>query len=143
MHACELYCYDKQENEVQEIYYEVTCGTTWYYYLWVSLTILYKFILNAAGLVLAFRNRSVPLKSLNDSTFSAIIIYVSSALLTMTVLNQAMRDNTLDVNIAELMYSIFVVLMSANFLGLTFISKVRSLYSLRDCTQLAFSSVSF
>ena len=117
-------CYCKQENGVQEKYYEVTCGTTWLYYFWIGLTVLYKLILNAIGLVLAFCNRSVPLKALNDSTFSTIIIYVSTALLIMTVLNQALRSNMIDVNIGELMYAIFVFLMSVNFLGITFISKV-------------------
>lgn len=111
---------------MEEKYYEVTCGTTWLYYLWISLTVIYKFILNTAGLVLAFRNRKVPLEALNDSSFSTIIIYVTTALVIMTVLDQALRSNILDVNIGELMFSVFIVLISVNFLGLTFISKVNN-----------------
>ena len=126
LYDCDLQCYCKQENGVEEKYYEVTCGTTWLYYLWISLTVIYKFILNTAGLVLAFRNRKVPLEALNDSSFSTIIIYVTTALVIMTVLDQALRSNILDVNIGELMFSVFIVLISVNFLGLTFISKVNN-----------------
>ena len=113
-----------QENGVEEMYYEVTCGNTWVYDVWISLTVLYKLILKIVGLIMAYYNRNIPIEALNDSTFSSIIIYVAITLIFTVSLVEFLNMYIIDTNVQETTYTLLVVLLSANFLGFTFIPKV-------------------
>ena len=109
---------------MEEMYYEITCGATWAYSVLVALSVIYKSILNVTGLVMAYYNRNIPVEALNDSTFSSIIIYVAITLTFIAGLTEFLNTFIIDINVKEAMYSIIVVLLSANFLGFTFIPKV-------------------
>ena len=128
-----------QENGVEEMHYRVTCGATWVYNVWIFLTVAYKFILNAFGLVMAYYNRNIPVEALNDSTFSSIIIYVAITLTFTVGLIEFLNTYIIDANVQEAMYTVLIVLLSANFLGFTFIPKVTYMITIYEQSDYTFN----
>ena len=95
--------------------------TTKTYVIYTSLTIAYKLIIHVIGLILAFMTRKVNIDPLNDSRYSAALMYFSCVALTLAVLFIFLiREN----NIFAPIWTTFVLLEVCAFLGLTFFPKV-------------------
>ena len=83
---------------------------------------MYKLVLHAVGLVLAFLTRNIKLDVLNDYHYNSAIIVSSSLLLLAvcitTVLLSGYKMRT------EIVWAILVFVIISVYLGLTFIPKV-------------------
>ena len=104
--------------EIQHMAY-----TCYKHTVWISVIFFYLALLQVVGIVLAVQTRKVKIKVLNDSKYIAALIYISSIVL-VTRAVAAFAVNHL-LNVAELISSGGTILISAAFLSLTFIPKVR------------------
>ena len=86
-----------------------------------QLALAYKVIIHIIGLVLAFLTRKVKVDPLNDSRYSAAIIYCSCVMLVLAVIVVFALSG---VNVYAGVWSSFVFAEVCVFLGLTFIPKV-------------------
>ena len=82
---------------------------------------LYKVIIHAIGLVLAFLTRKVKIDALNDSKYSAAIIYSSCIMLSLAVVVIVSLNRQ---NLYAGIWTSLVFVQVCVFLGLTFIPKV-------------------
>ena len=57
------------------------CGNTIYYYIFIGIAVLYKLILHAIGLVLAWLTRKVEIDVLNDYKSTVATVICSSILM--------------------------------------------------------------
>ena len=90
--------------------------------IWIIVIFFYLALLQVIGIVLAVQTSKVKIKLLNDSKHIAALIYISSIVL-VTRAVAAFAVNHL-LNVAELISSGGIILISAAFLSLTFIPKV-------------------
>ena len=105
-----------------EIYFVVGCGKTIYFPLLLALSITYKMILHAVGLVLAFLTRNIKVDILNDYHYNTAIIITSSLLLiAVSVTLPPLFDY---VNWYDAVWDILVFLGISVYLGFTFVPKV-------------------
>ena len=113
-----------QDQGVIQEYYTIVCGSTVYYLIWTGITIIYKLILHIVGLVFAFRIRKIEIDALNDSKYSALIVYCSSFMLVLIfIIIPATADKP---NVEDSIWSVIVFVLILMYLGLTFIPKVSS-----------------
>ena len=100
----------------------IVCGnSSIYYIIYISLTIAFKLVIHVTGLILAFVTRKVKIDPLNDSRYSAALIYVSTLfLLASLVIFFLVEDN----NIYAAVWTTYVLAEVCVFLGLNFIPKV-------------------
>lgn len=118
---------DKNDQGVIQEYYTIVCGSTVYYLIWVGITVIYKLILHIVGLVFAFRIRKIEIDALNDSKYSALIVYCSSFMLVLIfIIIPATADKP---NVEDSIWSVIVFVLILMYLGLTFIPKMRALYN--------------
>lgn len=94
-----------------------------YYFIYLGFTIICKLVIHVIGLVLAFLTRKVTIDLLNDSRYSAAIIYCSTLLLAVGVITIVVLDDA-DGNIYAVVWTSIVFVDVCMFLGLTFIPKV-------------------
>ena len=99
----------------------ITCGLSTTYIIYFSLALVYKVIIHVIGLVLAFLTRKVKIDPLNDSRYSAAIIYCSCIMLVLAVIVVFALSG---VNVYAGVWTSFVFVEVCVFLGLTFIPKV-------------------
>ena len=99
----------------------ITCGLSTTYIIYFSLALVYKVIIHIIGLVLAFLTRKVKVDPLNDSRYSAAIIYCSCVMLVLAVIVVFALSG---VNVYAGVWTSFVLIEVCVFLGLTFIPKV-------------------
>ena len=95
--------------------------TTKTYVIYISLTIAYKLIIHVIGLILAFMTRKVNIDPLNDSRYSAALVYFSSVVLTLSLLFIFLVRGSV---IFAPIWTTLVLLEVCAFLGLTFFPKV-------------------
>ena len=100
----------------------LSCGLSTIYIIYFSLALVYKVIIHVIGLVLAFITRKVKIDTLNDSKYSAAIIYCSCFMLILAVVVIFALSG---VNTYAAVWTTFVFVEVCVFLGLTFIPKVR------------------
>ena len=105
-----------------EIYYVISCGNSIYFHFFIALTIIYKLVLHAVALVLAFLTRKVEVDVLNDYRYNTAIIIASSLLLLAVCVTVPVLFDY--INWDDAVWSINVFLIISVFLGLTFIPKV-------------------
>ena len=100
----------------------IICGNSSIHYLiYLALIISFKLVIHIIGLVLAFLTRKVKIDPLNDSRYSAILIYFSCVLLVIAiVIFILLEDNNLYAGI----WTTFVLIEVCLFLGFNFIPKV-------------------
>ena len=92
-----------------------------FYVTFISLTISLKGIIHVIGLILAFMTRKVNIEPLNDSRYSATLIYISCVLVTVAFLFfHFVEDSTIFTSV----WTTLVLLEVCIYLGLTFVSKV-------------------
>lgn len=99
----------------------ITCGLSSTYIIYFSLALVYKVIIHIIGLVLAFITRKVKIDPLNDSRYSAAIIYCSCVMLVLAVIVIFALSG---VNVYAGVWTSLVLVEVCIFLGLTFIPKV-------------------
>lgn len=87
---------------------------------------MYKVIIHAIGLVLAFVTRKVKIDPLNDSKYSAIIILCSCVMLTMAAVVLFALSG---INVYAGVWTTFVFIEVCVFLGITFTPKVKRVKS--------------
>ena len=110
-----------QENGYTITHHVVTCGLSSTYIIHFSLVLMYKVIIHVIGLVLAFLTRKVKVDPLNDSRYSAAIIYCSCVMLVLaTIVVFALSG----ANVYAGVWTSLVFVEVCVFLGLTFIPKV-------------------
>ena len=117
-----LYIIIQNQGVIQEYYISV-CGSTVYYLIWTCLSIVYKLILHIIGLVLAFLIRKIEISALNDSKYSALLIYCSSFVLILIII--IIPTNVDKPNVVISLWSVIIFVVILMFLGLTFVPKVR------------------
>ena len=100
----------------------ITCGLSTIYTIYFSLALVYKVVIHIIGLVLAFLTRKVKVDPLNDSRYSAIIIYCSCFMLVLAVVVVFALSG---VNVYAGVWTSLVLVEVCVFLGLTFIPKVK------------------
>ena len=100
----------------------ITCGnSSIHYIIYISFIITFKLVIHVAGLILAFVTRKVKIDPLNDSRYSATLIYISTLLLLVSlVFFLLVEDN----NIYAAVWTTYVLVEVCVFLGLNFIPKV-------------------
>ena len=79
-------------------------------------------MLQIIGIMLAFQTRSVKYKELRDSKFVAIIIYVSSLILVILVIDTFLLNTYL--NAYGAIFSLGIIILTTTFLLFTFVPKV-------------------
>lgn len=100
----------------------IVCGnSSIHYVIYISLTIAFKLMIHVTGLILAFVTRKVKIDPLNDSRYSAALIYISTVfLLASLVIFFLVEDN----NTYAAVWTTYVLAEVCMFLGLNFIPKV-------------------
>ena len=105
-----------------ENYYAFQCDSNVYFNIFVMLTIIYKLVLHAVALVMAFLTRNIKVDVLNDYRYNTAIIIASSllflAVIIMTLLLSGYKTRF------ELTWAIIVFILTSAYLGLTFVPKV-------------------
>ena len=108
-----------KENGVLEHFYVFPCGNPTYLILLVAFTLLYKLVLHAVGLVLAYHTRNIKVNVLNDYHYNTAIIIASSLLFVAVVLFLVNHTSWNGIP-----WAIMTFLVIYLYLGLTFIPKV-------------------
>ena len=100
----------------------IVCGnSSIHYIIYIALTIAFKLVIHVTGLILAFATRKVKIDPLNDSRYSAALIYISTLfLLGSLVIFFLVEDN----NTYAAVWTTYVLAEVCVFLGLNFIPKV-------------------
>lgn len=113
-----------QDKGVEEIYFHHTCGNSVYFLVFFGLSVAYKILLNAAGLVFAILIRNVKIDVLNDSQETVAMIVVSGVLQLAAV--PVLIIISRSVNTLTLAWSIIIFFIAMSHLTLIFIPKVCS-----------------
>ena len=100
----------------------IVCGnSSIHYIIYIALTFLFKLVIHVTGLILAFATRKVKIDPLNDSRYSAALIYIATLfLLGSLVIFFLVEDN----NTYAAVWTTYVLAEVCVFLGLNFIPKV-------------------
>ena len=114
--------FSSKEKGVLENYFVIGCGKTIYFPLYIGITIIYKLVLHAVALVLAFLTRSIKVDVLNDYHYNTAIIIISSLLLLAVII--AIPPLFDFINWFDIVWATLVFLLISVYLGLTFIPKV-------------------
>ncbi|KAL5471262.1 hypothetical protein EMCRGX_G029358 [Ephydatia muelleri] len=99
------------------------------YYL-RALIFAYFAVLQILGIMLAFQTRKVKFPGLKDSKFVAIIMYTSSLVLLLLIVNAFAFDSYL--NTSGSLHAIGVLILTTSILALIFIPKIVMLYKDSD-----------
>ncbi len=89
---------------------------------WIAVLFLTKFFVQAAAVFFAFKTRKVKIKVLNDAKIISIIIYVSTALLTIMFISAIALGNYLNADAG--VFGTGLVVVTVVVLILLFIPKV-------------------
>ena len=114
-----IYCSQDEGYTVTHVYF--SCGISPIFIVYLALVMTYKVIIHVIGLVLAFLTRKVKIDPLNDSKYSAAIIYSSCIMLFLAVVLIVSLNRQ---NLYAGMWTSLVFVQVCVFLGLTFIPKV-------------------
>ena len=114
--------FSKEKGVLENYYIIVPCGNQVYFYAFLALTIIYKLVLHAVGLVLAFFTRKIKVDVLNDYCYNTAIIIGSSMLL--VVVGSILPPLFKYINLYDLVWGILTFLLISIYLGLTFIPKI-------------------
>ena len=104
------------------------CGSQDIFYAFAGLSILYKLILHAVALVLAFLTKNIKVDVLNDYRYNSTIILVSTVLMVWIIMHYIVQYSK---TWFEITWAVIVFLLATIYLGLTFIPKVCHLHKNR------------
>lgn len=111
-----------QEQNVTVQYFVYVCTSETISIAYQAVILVWLFMLQVVGIVLAFETRKVKIKVLNDAKYVTVIIYVCSIVLVVYILATLALSSYLHSG-AVLINSV-VLIGSYVFLGLNFIPKV-------------------
>lgn len=111
-----------QDQGVLQNFFAINCAQSIFFPIFVAISLAYKLVLHALGVVLACLIRKVKVDVLNDSRETVAIIYASTVLLLIVSFVLLVLTNS--VNIVNIAWSVIVFLVALVHLGLTFIPKV-------------------
>ena len=117
-----------QEDGYTVTHHIITCGLTSTFIIYFFLALVYKFIIHVVGLVLAFITRKVKIDPLNDSRYSASIIYTSCVMLIFAVIVVSVSF-PYRLNLYAGLWTTIIFVEACVFLGPTFIPKVNKNHS--------------
>lgn len=121
----DTYCSQDKGYTVTYVY--ISCGVSPIFIVYLALVMLYKVIIHVIGLVLAFLTRKVKIDPLNDSKYSAAIIYSSCIMLFLAVVVIVSLNRQ---NLYAGIWTSLVLVQVCVFLGLTFIPKVSYIHEI-------------
>ena len=107
-----------------ETSFTYSCGNSFYYTIYLVLTIAYKFLLHTVGLVLAFLTRNIQIDVLNDYHYNTIIIIISSIMLLAIFPQIILVEYPF---VLEVIWGLIIFIATSSYLGLTFVPKVRKI----------------
>lgn len=94
----------------------------WIRYLSLGLLYSYKCLLQICALYFAFQTRKVKVKGLNEAKYIALMVYVVTIVLIITLVSTfALPDY---VNVYAVIYCVGLAISGTMILGLTFVPKV-------------------
>ena len=112
-----------QQLGLKEEYFIWKCyGSSTPPFYWRILIFSYLVILQIIGIMLAFQTRKVKFPGLNDSVFVAAIIYTSSIVLVILMVDTFILNNYL--NTFGAIFTVGIVILTTVFLAFTFVPKV-------------------
>ena len=126
-------CKPFQPNDVREDNYILMCygPSTPAFYL-RALIFAYLAVLQIVGIMLAFQTRKVKFPGLKDSKFIAIIIYISSLVLVVLIVNAFVLSPYL--NTSGSLHALGVMILTTTILALIFLPKVIYYNDMSMCT---------
>ncbi|KAL5471263.1 hypothetical protein EMCRGX_G029359 [Ephydatia muelleri] len=112
---------------LKEEYFIWTCyGSSTPPFYWRILIFSYLVILQIIGIMLAFQTRKVKFPGLNDSVFVAAIIYTSSIVLVILIVDTFILNNY--INTFGAIFTVGIIILTTVFLAFTFVPKMYLLY---------------
>ncbi|KAL5471260.1 hypothetical protein EMCRGX_G029356 [Ephydatia muelleri] len=122
---------EKAPRDITKNNYILTCyGHSSPAYYLRALIFAYFAVLQILGIMLAFQTRKVKFPGLKDSKFVAIIMYTSSLVLLVLIVNAFAFDSYL--NTSGSLHVIGVLILTTSILALIFIPKIVMLYKDSD-----------
>ena len=112
-----------QDQGVLQFFYFIDCAKAVYYYVYIVLSIGFKYILHIIAGIFAFSIRKVKVDPLNDFRYVSTYVYISSILITLfitAVIVARGRPNMFAGMLIGLLFLEIILLLS-----LVFIPKVR------------------
>ena len=107
---------------VLQEHYTLYCIQSNYYILFVIVTTVFKIFLHIIGLLLAFLTRKIKVEALNESKYTAAMVYYSSFLVIFaSIILELTKDSD---NLRKPFWAFVITAVISVFLGLTFIPKV-------------------
>lgn len=91
---------------------------------WISINFIYIIFAQLFSVFLAFQTRKVVIKALNDSKYVAIIIYLSTVIVTMMIIFTVTLDEFLNADGA--VFGGLIYIFTTIILTILFIPKVSS-----------------
>ena len=90
--------------------------------IWIIIAYGYILLTQLASIFLAFRTRKVKVKVLNDSKYIALIIYITSVIVTVMIIGAVTLDNYINADAA--VFSGLILTFTTVVLTLVFVPKV-------------------
>ena len=90
--------------------------------IWIIIAYGYVLLTQLASIFLAFRTRKVKVKVLNDSKYIALIIYITSVIVTVMIIGAVTLDNYINADAA--VFSGLILTFTTVVLTLVFVPKV-------------------
>ena len=110
-----------QENKVLIQHRNLVCqgpGDT----IWIIVSFGYILLTQVVGVILAFRTRKVKIKALNDAKYIAVIIYLTSVIITIMIICAVLLRNLMNADAAT--FGGLLLIFTTIVLSLVFIPKV-------------------
>lgn len=90
--------------------------------IWIILQYAYIILTQLVGVFLAFRTRKVKIKALNDAKYMAMIIYLTTVIITVMIIGAVILDSRQNADAA--VFGGLLTLYTTVVLSLVFIPKV-------------------
>ena len=94
--------------------------------IWIIIAYGYVLLTQIVSIFLAFRTRKVKVKVLNDSKFIALIIYITSVIVTIMIIGAVTLDDFINIDAA--VFSGLFLAFTTVVLTLVFVPKVCCFY---------------
>ena len=90
--------------------------------IWIIIAYGYILLTQLVSIFLAFRTRKVKVKVLNDSKYIALIIYITSVIVTVMIIGAVILDDYINADAA--VFSGLIMAFTTVVLSLVFVPKV-------------------
>ena len=93
--------------------------------IWIAIIYFYIIATQLVAVYLAFRTRKVKIKALNDAKYLALIIYITTIIITVMIIATVSLNSFLNADAA--VFSAGLLVFTTLILGLLFVPKVNCL----------------